>query len=120
MTTVRAIDANGDWQWGHGKSSYKIGNDAVAQQIQCSVLSHLNDCFFDMGAGIDWFTLLGGKDSTALKLSISSTILGVTGVKAIKQISFNLNVSNRVFSVSYQVQTAYSKVPLTGTITKAA
>jgi hypothetical protein len=110
---VRALDSNGDWTFGQGVNNYKSGNLAVAQAIQTRVSSFLGDCFFDLGAGIDWFNLLGGKNELALSLAISAVILNTTDadgnqlVTGIQQLSVDLS-SNRAFSVIYQVVTVYS------------
>jgi hypothetical protein len=110
---VRALDSNGDWTFGHGRSNYKRANLAVAQAIQSRVTSFLGDCFFDLGAGIDWFNLLGGKNELAISLAVSAVILNTTDsdgnqvVTGVKKLSVNLD-SNRSLQVSYQVVTVYS------------
>lgn len=109
---VRAIDSNHDWTFGAGKSNYLANNAAIAQNINTRLSSFLGNCFFDVGAGIDWFNLLGAKDQTALNLAISSTILNTTFVTGIKQILIGLNVK-RQFTVEYVVQTVYSTVTST-------
>jgi hypothetical protein len=55
--------------------------------------------FFDLGAGIDWFNLLGAKDQVALNLSISAVILNTLNVTGILQLSASLS-ANRIFTVS--------------------
>lgn len=105
---VRALDANGDWTFGQGRNNYLTGNLAIGQNIRTRCLSFLGDCFFDQGAGIDWFSYLGGKDQLGLNLAISAAILNTTGVLGLNQVSINLNAPTRVLSVSYQVTTIYS------------
>lgn len=109
MALVRALDSNHDWTFGAGKSNYLANNAAVAQNINTRLNSFLGNCFFDLGAGIDWFNLLGSSNQTALNLSISSIILNTPQVTGILQLSINLS-SKREFSVAYQVQTVYSTV----------
>jgi len=110
---VRAINSSGDWTFGQGLNNYKSGNLAVAQAIQTRISSFLGDCFFDQGAGIDWFNFLGGKNELALNLAISAVILNTTDadgnqlVTGVNQLSVNLN-ANREFSVTYQVVTVSS------------
>lgn len=109
MTIVRALNSSGDWLFGKSLNDYLSANDAIKQNIQTRLLSFLGDCFFDITAGIDWITLLGGsKNQLALNLNISSVILNTQSVTGIKQLSVNLDDSNRKFSVSYQVATIYS------------
>lgn len=105
---VRALDINGDWLFGKGKNDYKQNQDAIAQNLNTRLSSFLGDCFFDTGAGIDWFNLLGGKDQIALNLAINAVILNTNGVTGILQLGANLTDSTRVFLVQYQVQTVYS------------
>lgn len=107
---VRAIDLNGDWEFGKGQNDYKSANAAIAQSIKTRLQSFLGDCFFDTGAGLDWFTFLGGKDQLSLNLSISAVILNSEGVTGISQLFVLLNDNTRVFTVQYKAQTIYSSV----------
>lgn len=104
---VRALDSNGDFTFGAGLNNYKRNNMAVMQNIQTRLSSFIGNCFFDAGAGIDWFTYLSSKDTLGLNMSIAAVILNTTGVTGLLQLAFNLSDS-RVFSISYQVQTIYS------------
>lgn len=104
---VRAIDTDGDWLYGKGQNDYKTANAAVSQCIQTRLLSFLGDCFFDTGAGIDWFNLIGGKDQISLNLAISAVILNSPNVTGIQELSVSLDAA-RVFTVQYVVQTTYS------------
>jgi hypothetical protein len=113
---VRALDANGDWTYGQGQNNYKVNQAAIQQNIQTRCLSFLGDCFFDLGAGIDWFNFLGGsKDQLALQLAISAVILNTSGVTGINLVLVSLDDTTRQFTVQYQVQTVYSV--LTGAFT---
>lgn len=105
---VRAIDySDHDWQFGKGQNDYRRDNDAVTQNISTRLYSFLGDCFFDVGAGIDWFNRLGSKDLLALKLDIASTILNTTFVTGILQLEISLD-ANRLLTVKYLVRTSYS------------
>ena len=108
MSIVRAIDVNGDWIFGIGTSAYISGNAAVAQDIQTRLQSFLGDCFFDTGAGIDWFNLLGGKNQTALNLAVAAVILNTNFVTGGLQLSTVYNATLRSITINYQVQTTYS------------
>lgn len=105
---VRALDGTGDWTFGKGQNNYLTNNAAVAQNIKTRLLSFLGDCFFDMGAGLDWFTYLGGKDQIAVNLAVSAVILNTAGVTGLRQVSINLDATSRKLSISYRVQTSYS------------
>lgn len=105
---LRALDTSGDWTYGQGKNNYLTRNRAVAQNIQCRLLSFLGDCFFDINAGIDWFTYLGGKDQISLNLAVSAVILNTQDVTGVKQLSIALNRTTRNLTITYVVQTTYS------------
>lgn len=111
---VRALDSDHDWTFGKGLNDYKSNQKAIIQNIDTRLNSYLGNCFFDLGAGIDWFNLLGEKDQTTLNLAISTVILNTTNVTGMKQFSTSLSPS-RVFTVQYMVNTTYSVI--TGTFT---
>lgn len=108
---VRALDLNGDWTFGKGANDYKVDQngkpDALAQNISTRLKSFLGDCFFNTGAGIDWFNLLGSKNEVALNLAISSVILNTQNVTGIDQLSATVD-DNRRLTIQYKVQTVYS------------
>lgn len=113
---VRALDGNGDWTFGAGKNNYKKNNDAIAQNVTTRLRSFLGDCFFDLEAGIDWWTLLGSKNLTGLSLAQRLTILNTAGITSLIELSTNLD-ENRKLTTSYSSRTVYSaEEPLTGTI----
>lgn len=103
---VRALDANGDWEFGAGLNNYQQNLNAVALDIQMNLNSYLGNCFFAVSAGIDWFNLLGGKNELAISLAINSTLVNTKGVTGIQQTNFTLN-SARHLSISYNVNTVY-------------
>ena len=113
---VRALDSNGDWTYGAGKSCYVKDGAAVAQKTKCRLLSIYNDCFFSMTSGIDYFNLLGSKNVPALNLAISGTILNTRGVAKLVQLSVSLDKTFRGFSVSYKEQTIYSTIPISDSL----
>lgn len=108
MTIVRALDSTGDWLFGKSLNDYISANMEVQQSIRTRLLSFIGNCFFDTIAGIDWFNLLGSKNELALSLAISAVILNTPNVTGILQLSIGVN-AKRIFSISYQVQTTYSK-----------
>jgi hypothetical protein len=106
---VRAIDNTGDWLFGKGANDYVKNNNAVAQEIQTRLGAFLGDCFFDTNSGIDWFNFLSSKNQIGLNLAITAVILNTPGVSGLINLSASLN-AQRVYTVSYQVQTAYSTI----------
>lgn len=106
---IRALDINGDWQFGKGQSSYLSGNLAIAENISTRLKSFLNDCFFDMNAGIDWITYLGtpGRQDE-LTLRVKALILLSYGVINCTQVSINVDRNKRAASLSYNINTIFS------------
>ena len=104
---VRELDSDHDWTFGKGQNNYLRDLKAIMQNIDTRLNSFLGDCFFDNGAGIDWFNLLGGKDQLALNLSISTVILNTQDVTGLLRLSVSLSPITRDFSVYYRVQTSY-------------
>jgi hypothetical protein len=105
---VRAITSDGDFLFGKGKNDYRRENDAITQCIGTRLRSLLGNCFFDLGAGIDWFNLLGSKNQSGLNLALSAVILNTEGVIGLLQISSDLDFITRQFTVIYRVKTVYS------------
>lgn len=106
---VRALDAFGEWTWGRGKNNYLSLNAAIGQNIQTRLASFLGDCFFNTGAGIDWFTFLGSKNIIGLQLALNAVILNSEGVTGVTLLSLTVN-SNRKISLSYSVTTIYTGI----------
>ena len=107
---IRALDINVDWQFGLGTESYNFGEAAVGENIKTRVLSFLNNCFFDMGAGIDWFTYLGvpGQSQQTL-LRVQAVILQSYGVVKVNSVSLNINPNTRIASIQFNINTIYSQ-----------
>jgi hypothetical protein len=106
---IRALDAYHDWTFGKGKQDYLRGQNAVMENIQTRLLSFFNDCFFDLRAGIDWFRLLGTKDTEKeIELSCKAVILGSYGVVRMNTISVSVLRSQRKVNLEYNIDTVYS------------
>ena len=98
----RAIDANGDWVFGKGRNSYLRDTDALMMNIKTRLLEFLNDCFWDMDKGIDWWTLLGGKNLKKILVDVQRTILRSYQVKRIVNLDYTL--TNRSLFISVTVE----------------
>lgn len=106
---IRGLDVNGDWQMGRGKASFLKGQEAVMLNIKTRLKSFLNDAFWNMPFGIDWFNFLGNKQTQVnVLLACRAMVLqsfGVTKVNAIdytmdgRQITVTINV-NTIFSLN--------------------
>jgi hypothetical protein len=112
---VRALNSSHDWTFGKGQNNYLSGNAATVQLINTRLNSFLGDCFFDLGAGVNWFNFIGSKNIVGLNLSIAAVILNTSDyqgnqlVQYINQLYVTLT-SQRALSIAYNVQTVYSTV----------
>jgi hypothetical protein len=98
-----------DWVFGRGNSSYNLEDSAIAENIQTRLRCFLGDCFFDAGAGIDWFRLLGIRGSKAeLVLACRFIILNSFGVVRVNTIDANVN-ENRRLTLSISIDTIFSQ-----------
>jgi hypothetical protein len=105
----RSIDGVGDWLLGKGKSSYQYNNGAIALNIQTTLLSFLNDCFFDTQAGIDWIRLLGTKATeNEIKLSVRAAILKCYGVVRVNSVNIYYNGNTRNLNLSYNIDSIFT------------
>lgn len=105
---VRALDPGGDWLFGKGRNDYLKDDAAIAQSIATRLRSFLGDCFFDQGAGIDWFNLNGAKNMLALDLAIKAVILNTENVTGLVELSTDLN-SARHATFTYEVTTVFPR-----------
>lgn len=104
----RNLDQNGDWTFGKGQNDYARANEAIGLNIKTRVLSWVDDCFFDMKAGIDWANRLGSKNQRPLLEQDLKRIISqsqdVTGL-----LKFDTILNGRAFSASYTITTIYSQ-----------
>lgn len=105
----RALGTDNDWTFGKGKESYLFNQAAVAQNIRTRLLSFLNDCFFDMNAGVDWFLYFGtpGKNQEII-LKSRAVILQSYGVVSVNSIDLNVNRVTRASVLTYNINTIYT------------
>ena len=106
---VRALDANGDWTFGHGKQCYKVDLDALKQQIVTRLLSWKGDCFFALLDGVDWNNYLDIGTKNFLNADIKRVVLQTGGVLRIKNYSSILQPVNRQVAISFSVDTIYGR-----------
>jgi hypothetical protein len=103
----RNLTSSGDWTFGSGTGNYLSGNPAIGLNIKTRLLSWLNNCFFDMTAGINWPTRLGGKNQQLLlELDLRRIILQSFGVTSLNSFSYSLVV--RSFSATFNIDTIFS------------
>jgi len=105
----RNLTSSGDWTFGSGIGNYITNDAAIGLNIDTRLLSWVNDCFFDMAAGIDWLNLLGsvGKESV-LELNLRRVILQSYGVQGL--VSFYATLTpDRRFTANYTIDTIFSQ-----------
>jgi hypothetical protein len=106
---IRALDGTHDWKFGKGLSSYAFDNQAIGENIQTRLLSWLNDCWFDAGAGLDWPRLLGSRNTQKLiELSARAIILQSYGVIRVTEIIINFQGTARNLVLNYKIDTLFS------------
>ena len=111
MRPFRAITGDNDWTFGRGVGSYFTDNDAIMADVKTSLLFFLNDCFFAMDTGIDWWNLLGAKNPAArnaIILACRETIVKREGVLRINEVTANFDGTTRKLLVQYNVDTIYT------------
>ena len=105
---IRNLDKDDDWVFGNGLSDFVYKDAAISLNVKTRLYSWLNDCFFDLNAGIDWLNRLGSKDQRKLlELDIRRIILTSEGVTGIVNFDTVLN-SQRQFTGRYNIKTIYS------------
>jgi hypothetical protein len=105
---VRSLDGSHDWNFGKGKQSYLTEANAIAQCIQTRLLSFVNNCWFDVDAGIDWLRLLGSRGvKDEIMYNCKKAILGTFGVTKITSFDITLNGRNAI--INFSVETIYTQ-----------
>lgn len=104
----RSLDSTGDWNFGQGLESYAMKNDAIALNVETSILSFLKDCWFDPSAGIDWLRLLGTPGTqNEIQLNVRGVILQCYGITAVNSVVANVNGRN--LTITYNINTIFSQ-----------
>lgn len=106
MTKIRAIDADNDWEFGQGLSSYRIDQEGLAQDLKTRLQEWVGDCFFAASSGIDYNTRLNPNQQDLLEQEAKSLILKTEGV--VELIDLNVVFSNRILTMNYSIRTIYS------------
>lgn len=104
----RLLDANSDWVFGSGIGSFASGNEAIALNIKTRILSWYQNCFFDLGAGIDWISRLDTGQETNLLSDLQTMIAQSDGVVSVNSVDFTLDPATRILLVAYDISTIYS------------
>jgi hypothetical protein len=104
---IRALTGDHDWTFGQGIQNYLTNDAAIAENIQTRLLSILNDCYFDLGAGVDWIRLLSTKGTqNEIQLSCKAIILASYGVFGVNSIVAQL--VGRALMITYNINTIFT------------
>ncbi len=106
---VRELDENQDWKFGYGKANYIKDNNAILQNVQTRLKSFRNDWFLDQDANIDWFNILGQKDTqqTIIK-EVERVSLQTEGVTRVNLIEIDVDGTTRNANINIDLDTIYS------------
>jgi len=108
----RGITAVNDWTFGKGRNSYFTKQQAISADIKTSLLFFLNDCFFAMSTGIDWWNLLASKGELAkqnILLQARQTIIQREGVVRINSVDALVDSAQRRLTLKFNIDTIYSR-----------
>jgi hypothetical protein len=107
---IRNLDANHDWTFGQGQQNYLTGQSAIAENINTRLLSFINDCYFDLQTGVDWFRLLGSHSTQQeITLSCRAIILASYGVLRVNSINATFNDEQRNIILTYNIDTIFTR-----------
>lgn len=105
----RGIDSSGDWMLGQGIGSYAQGQAAIALDIAARVRSWKGNCFFAPSDGVDYTNVTEKGREAAFETAMSNCIMQTVGVVKINSISLSVNPRTRRASLTYDVQTIYTR-----------
>lgn len=103
------LSATGDYVMGQGGANYLVDSrEAVAQEVQTTLLVFQGEWFLDVTAGVPWFTQVAGVGTIPIyDQIIKEAILNVEGVTAIAKYSSTLNRATRSLNVSVTINTQF-------------
>lgn len=107
----RALDANGDFVFGHGAADFLVNSpDAVAQLVKTRLALLLGEWFLDTTDGMPWATkVLGAGTMATYNAAIRERILGTDGVVSIVSYSSSVDPITRALSVTVTLDTIYGQ-----------
>ena len=109
---TRALDINGDWQFGRGVQSYVTEKNALMQNVSTRLKQWKNNCFFAMTEGVDYQNYLDIGTKNLLDLDIKRVILQTYGVLRISQFASTLENDSRELTVSATIETIFGSATL--------
>lgn len=107
---IRNLDSDADWTFGQGRQNYLRAEPAIELNIATRVRSFLNDCFWALEFGIDWWNLLGAKNPAAqtnILIQVRSTVANSFGVVRINTVEAVTDSGTRRLTVKLNIDTIY-------------
>jgi hypothetical protein len=106
---VRALDQNGDMQFGFGSQNFFIDNlQLVQQKVITGLKLWQGEFFLDTTAGMPWNTkVLGVNTQSLYDAAIQQQIKGTTGVTGIASYSSSFNSTTRQLNVNVMVMSQF-------------
>lgn len=105
----RGLNSSHDWEGGQGSSSYATAQTAILLDVQTALMTFLGDAFWNATFGIDWFNLLGNKNTEdAIVAQCRSMIASRQGVTGINTVAAVLNRQTRRLFLEFNISTVYS------------
>lgn len=102
----RTLDENGDFNFGKGQNDFATNEEAIRLDIRTRILSWLNDCFFDVNAGVDWKRRLDKGQQNLLLNEVRSVITKTNNV--VRLDSFDFSLVDRRIRINYTLRTIFS------------
>lgn len=111
----RKLDQDGDMVFGSGKYSYLMEANAVAQAILTTIKLLKAEWWEDVESGTPLFEQmlsqhLSAEGINALDIIIKERLLKVDGVISIKTYKSEVDRSNRSYTATLTVETAYGDI----------
>lgn len=94
---------------GQGIGSYAQGQAALALDIAARIRSRKGNCFFAPNDGIDYTNLYEKGRQKDFLTAMSNCIMQTPEVVKINAISTHINPRTRAVSMTYDVQTIYTR-----------
>ena len=104
----RLLNADGDWMFGAGKSSFARDNAAICVNIETTLKTFLGECFYFPTFGQDWFTIINLKNKSTVLLTVKTAIYLCFGVFDVTELEYNYN-DDRTFVIKYKISTIYDR-----------
>lgn len=111
----RREDADGDYTFGSGDTSFLVNSpEAVAQAIKTRLRLWYGQWFLDTSDGMPWMQPLTGKPQpVAMELALRQRIQATAGVQAILAFDARFNPASRRLNISATVETRYGNTTIT-------